>query len=256
MKPMNIPIELLVYALSNRKVNPLRLFLYLKSQGSGYVDWTPEQKEKILSALNIKSPKTINANLKWLIKKGWVTVNSKRKSIRICGYKVIASKLQFRCFTGAVCEINIFTDSSLFRPFIYAAVITYYLKYNQRKARQLGREKGRPNLNCRYPNLPAKYLAEVMTLGKSTITRYRQDAWAAGFIKMKHRYKPLLISIEELDFYRTVCEEDSASLVVHHNQVKQQLANVIYSNIVLRTKPDLKILIRQRQKLDSLHEGF
>ena len=241
---MNIPIELLVYALSNRKVNPLRLFLYLKSQGSGYVHWTPDRKEKILSALNIKSPKTINANLKWLLKKGWVSINSKRASVRVVSYLVLAKKLNFKCATGVICENQNFNN---FRPFIYAAVITYYLNSKYCIARQSAYKKGGANSNCRYPNLPAKYLAEIMALGKSTITRYRQEAWDAGYIKMKYMFRPLNISFQDLEFYRAVDDEDSRCLVIHEKQVKIQLPNEIISNVKLRTKQNLKRYIKSRK---------
>ena len=244
MQTMNIPIELLVFALSNGKVNALRLFINLKSQGSGYVDWTPEQKERILLDLNIKSPKTINTNLKWLLKKGWVTMNNKRVSIRVVGYLVLAKKLNFQCATGVICENQNFNN---FRPFIYAAVITYYLNSKYCIARQSARKKGSVMMNWSYRNLPAKYLAEVMCLGKSTIIRYRQEAWDAGYIKMKYMFKPVHISIQELKFYRAMGDPDSCRLVIHENQTKFQLPNEIISNLKLRTKQNLKRYINSRK---------
>jgi len=253
VQTLNIPIELLVYALSNRKVNPLRLFLYLKSQGSGYVSWDAEQKEKILSGLDLKSPKTIEANLTWLLGNGWVSMNTKRASIHVVSYLVLAKKFDFKCATGAVCELQ---NLKNFRPFIYAAVVTYYLQYKYRIARQSARKKGRTTTNCRYRDLPADYLAKVLNLGKSTIVRYRQKAWDAGFIKMKHRYKPLLLPIEELEFCRIYGDEEAWQLVIHNNQVKIQLSNAITSYIHLRTKPSLKKHIHSWKKVDPLYEGF
>jgi hypothetical protein len=253
MKPMNIPIELLAFALSNRKVNPLRLFIYLKDQGSGYVSWNAEFKEKILSDLDLKSPKTIEANLTWLLRNGWVSINTKRASVRVVSYLVLAKKLHFQCATGAVCELE---NLNNFRPFIYAAVVTYYLQYKFRIARQSARKKGRTTTNCHYRDLPANYLAKVLNLGKSTIVRYRQKAWDAGFIKMKHRYKPLLIPIEELKFCRIYGDEEAWQLVIHNNQVKIQLSNAITSYILLRTKPSLKKYIQSRKKVDPFYEGF
>lgn len=253
MQTLNIPIELLVFALSSRKVSPLRLFLYLKSQGSGYIKWDLEQREKILSDLDLKSPKTIQANLNWLLRNGWVCMNTKRGSVRVVSYLVLAKKLHFQCATGAVCELQSLKN---FRPFIYAAVVTYYLQYKYRIARQSARKKGRTTTNCRYRDLPADYLAKVLKLGKSTIVRYRQKAWDAGFIKMKHRYKPLLLPIEELEFCRIYGDEEAWQLVIHNNRVKIQLSNAITSYIQLRTKPSLKKYISSRKKVDPLYEGF
>ncbi|MDE5423668.1 hypothetical protein L3073_15725 [Ancylomarina sp. DW003] len=225
----------------------------MKSQGSGYVSWDTEQKEKILSGLNLKSSKTIEANLTWLLRNGWVSMNSKRECLRVVSYLVLAKKLNFQSATGAVCELQ---NLKNFRPFIYAAVVTYYLHYKDRIARQSARKKGRTTTNCRYRDLPADYLAKVLKLGKSTIVRYRQKAWDAGFIKMKHRYKPLFLPIEELEFCRIYGDEDAWQLVIHNNQVKIQLSNAISSYICLRTKPSLKKHIQARKKVDPIKEGI
>jgi len=246
---MNIPIELLVYALSKRKVSQVRLFLYLKSQSTGYLPWTKQVKERVQKDLDIKDVRTIDRNLQWLLKNKWITSNTKRKSIRVVSYLVLAKKLQFRSATGAIFSTIYFIN---FRPFIYAAVVTYYLQYKHRLAKQSERKKGRSTTNCSYRDMPAEYLAAVLHLGKSTIVRYRQKAWDAGFIKMKHRHKPLFMPIEELGFCRIYGDEDAWQLVIHNNQVKVQLSNAISTYVVLRTKPALKKYIRYLQKVDPL----
>jgi len=249
MHSMNIPIQLLVFALSQRKVNQVRLYLYLKSQCSGYLPWTPELIEKIKCDLRIKERRTVESNLKWLVKNKWIIKNSKRESIRVISYLLLSNKLQFSSATGALFDTSQFHN---IRPFIYAAVVTYYLKYKHRLAKQSERKKGRSITNCSYRDMPATYLANVLRLGKSTIVRYRQKAWDAGFIKMKHRYKPLFLPIEELPFCRIYGDEEAWQLVIHNNQVKVQLSNAITSYIQLRTKPGLKKHIRTREKLDPL----
>jgi hypothetical protein len=246
---MNIPIELLVFALSKRKVSQLRLYLYLKSQCSGYLSWTPDLVEKIQADLGIKEPRTIDRNLQWLLKNKWIITNTKRGSIRIVSYLVLSKKLQFRSATGAIFDT---IDFHNFRPFIYAAVVTYYLQYKHRIAKQSERKKGRSITNCSFRDMPAEYLASVLKLGKSTIIRYRQKAWDAGFIKMKHRYKPLFIPIGELDFCRIYGDEEAWQLVIHNNQVKIQLSNAITTYIHLRTKSSLKKRIHATEKVDPL----
>ncbi|WP_372753141.1 hypothetical protein [Labilibaculum sp.] len=246
---MNIPIELLVFALSKRKVSQVRLYLYLKSQCSGYLPWTKQIKEKVKKDLAIKDSRTIDRNLHWLLKNRWITKNAKRGSIRIVSYLVLSKKLQFRSATGAIFST---IDFQNFRPFIYAAVVTYYLHYKHRIAKQSERKKGRSTTNCSFRDMPAEYLANVLRLGKSTIVRYRQKAWDAGFIKMKHRYKPLFIPVEEIGFCRIYGDEEAWQLVIHNNQVKIQLSNAITSYIHLRTKPGLKKHIHPTEKVDPL----
>ena len=249
MRSINIPIELLVFALSNRKVNQVRLYLYLKCQCSGHMPWNQETIEKIKTDLHIKETRTIHSNLKWLLKNSWVVMNSKRGVIRIVSYLVLSQKLQFSSATGALFNTDQFHN---FRPFIYAAVLTYYLKYKHRIAKQSERKKGRSITNCSFQDMPAQYLASILKLGKSTTIRYRQKAWDAGFIKMKHRYKPLYIPLDELEFCRIYSDEEAWQLVIHNNQVKVQLSNAITSYVRLRTKPALKKHIRAREKVDPL----
>ncbi|RKE04166.1 hypothetical protein BXY64_1181 [Marinifilum flexuosum] len=249
MRSMNIPIELLVFALSKRKVNQVRLYLYLKSQCSGYLPWNQETIEKIKRNLSIKETRTIHNNLEWLVKNSWVIMNSKRGVIRVVSYLVLSKKLQFHSATGALFDTSQFHN---FRPFIYAAVLTYYLKYRHRIARQSERKKGRSITNCSFHEMPAQYLASILKLGKSTTTRYRQKAWDAGFIKMKHRYKPLYIPLDELEFCRIYGDEEAWQLVIHNNQVMVQLSNAITSYVRLRTKPALKKCICSREKVDPL----
>jgi len=100
--------------------------------------------------------------------------------------------------------------------------------------------------------MPAQYLASILKLGKSTTTRYRQKAWDAGFIKMKHRYKPLYIPLDELEFCRIYGDEEAWQLVIHNNQVMVQLSNAITSYVRLRTKPALKKCIYSWEKVDPL----
>ncbi len=249
MRNMNIPIELLVFALSKRKVNQVRLYLYLKSQCSGYLPWNQETIQKIKRDLSIKETRTIQNNLTWLIKNSWVIMNSKRGVIRVVSYLVLSKKLQFHSATGVLFDTSQFHN---FRPFIYAAVLTYYLKYRHRIARQSERKKGRSITNCSFHEMPAQYLASILKLGKSTTMRYRQKAWDAGFIKMKHRYKPLYIPLDELEFCRIYGDEEAWQLVIHNNQVMVQLSNAITSYVRLRTKPALKKCIYSREKVDPL----
>ncbi|MFA8437057.1 MAG: hypothetical protein ACEPOZ_21330 [Marinifilaceae bacterium] len=246
---MNIPIELLVFALSCRKVNPVKLYLCLKAMGAGHLLLTPGVKKAIREQLALRDQRTLEANLNWLLKKGWVTLNRKRGSLRVVGYPALARKLGFRCATGALFTPDQFPN---FRPFIYAAVVTYYLQYKYRTAKQSERKKGRSRTNCSCRDLPAKYLALVLRLGKSTVIRYRQRAWDAGYIKMRHRYQPALVPIEHLDFCRIYGDEEAYQLVIHNGRVMVQLSNAITSYIQLRTKPSLKKCIRHLQKVDPL----
>ncbi|MDA3929223.1 MAG: hypothetical protein PF541_09700, partial [Prolixibacteraceae bacterium] len=64
---MNIPITLITYALTNKVVNQLKLYLYLKSVCSGHFKLNDKNIELACEYLGLKTEKTFHKNLHWLI---------------------------------------------------------------------------------------------------------------------------------------------------------------------------------------------
>ena len=69
---LSIPVDLLVYALRDRKVNHVKLFIGLKSMFNG--QFMPDDRtiSMICQVMGYKSKKTFNTHLNWLVAKNWI----------------------------------------------------------------------------------------------------------------------------------------------------------------------------------------
>ena len=99
----NIPATLCEYALVNRKINQLKLYIYLKVNCSGEISYNYKSYSKWSKELEISS-KTTKSSLAWLIENKWVTVNSKKETLKIISYRKLSKKLGLKFKTGYLFE--------------------------------------------------------------------------------------------------------------------------------------------------------
>ena len=197
MKPIytTIPIKLCEYALVNRKVNHLMLFIYLKHISSGHVSYSNENIR--LWAIDInKSEKWVKSALKWLIKNGWITVNSKRQSYRVVSYKQLFKKLQLKSLTAVVFEPN---DFSELKSFCCAVVIAYslFIKRLRDKKRQSVSIMDDTSKSCYFHQkgfieMPLSYLAKDIGVSVSTANNYKRIAKGAKLLIVKRQLSFIL----------------------------------------------------------------
>lgn len=119
-----IPIALCKYAIKNRKVNHLKLYIYFKLTSSGHIKYSSHSISAWATDIEM-SERWIKDAIKWLVEKGWITVNSKRKSYRIISYMQLCNKLKLDKNSAVKFEND---DFSNFRQFLSAALITKCLK--------------------------------------------------------------------------------------------------------------------------------
>lgn len=184
----NIPVSLCEYALVNRKVNQLKLFMYLKLHCDGYIE---EDINKWSKQIGIQV-KTVKSSLKWLIKNRWITVNSKRNVLHVISYERLTSKLKMKVNTGILIDLKTEVDYQNFRALCCAVIITYYVRrkrYFDRRSERIygGSKKNRSGVKGFYP-MPNGYLAKCLHLSTSTAFRIKQEAEKARFIETKKDY--------------------------------------------------------------------
>ena len=236
---MNLPITIPAYALSHKVVNQLKLYLYLKWVCSGHFK---VEEETILAAcefLEWKTPKTFNKNLLWLIKNKWVAYNSTTGSIRVKSFARLCNRLDIKTKTGVIFDQK---DFKTFRPFIYAAVITWSIRkrnwFNQRQPelKKGGSRKSVPDPNAKQSiqALPNRYLAKILELDHSTISRYRAAAAEAGYITLLHQYEDTELPATFISALRSSIPEEADILVVHYGTVQRQLPDRIFSSLHLK----------------------
>lgn len=182
----NIPVSLCEFALVNRKVNHLKLYIHLKLNSDGFVVYDEKSHKEWSKEIGISS-KTIKTSLDWLIKNKWITVNGKRNALHIISYKKLGQKLGLNFKSGILFESNRQIDYGYFKAFCCAAVICYYLNKKRYFNRQSVIIKGIANTNCKrtsgfYP-MANGYLAKCLRVSLSTAFRIKNEAEEAGFIE-------------------------------------------------------------------------
>lgn len=216
------------YALVNQRVNHLALYLYLKHNSSGYIEYGGGAYKQWTTDLKMSERWTREA-LKWLIKKRWITVNSKRESYRIISFKKLHHKLNLGTNSAVIYELDDFTS---LKEFCCAGVITYYMKvkhFAEKKGRSVSKIGDAKKNRCFHPKgfyaMPNSYLAKC--LGVCTATA--------------HNYK--------------ICAEKSGLIEVRNNSsyfIDDLRANITYKDIpfIIKTYPDLKGRIRVNKDKD------
>jgi hypothetical protein len=128
-------------------------------------------------------------------------------------------------------------DFNTFRPFIYASVITWAMTAKQKSKRESERKKGHSRKSSpysRFKDLPNRYLSEILELNQCSISRYKEIANKAGYIKIHHQYDDTRKAPEYLHQMRKYSEPKIAnSLVIRNGSIQIRKADLIFSNIRL-----------------------
>lgn len=181
----NIPVSLIQYALVNRKINHLKLYIHLKLKDNGYVVYNNHSCKIWAEEIGIHE-KTVKSSLDWLIAKKWVTGNKKRCVLRIISYRNLSLKLDLSLKTGYLFEPENYKN---FKALCCAVVICYYLCKKRYFNRRSGNIKGFPITNSQKSNgfypMANGYLANCLNVSISTACRYKQEAEETGYIKTK-----------------------------------------------------------------------
>jgi hypothetical protein len=250
---LNVPVELCKYALTNHKVNQVKLYVYLKTICSGHFKVNKNLIAIVCKELKLKSGKTFKSNLNWLLEENWITVNSKSKSYRIIGFRQLAKKLEFNSATGALFDPPEFEK---FRAFLIGAVISYHSKWKRRKAWQSGLLEGSPRKSCKPPSDPSDfaclYLAKILNVSKTTASKYKVIAEKAGYIKIEKCFSQIDVPISQLPLLKKYSDKSIEKIRSINGKVCLQEADKIYPSIHLRRKSNIKCC---RKKSEPIKKG-
>ncbi len=236
---MNIPITLISYSLSNKIVNQFRLYLYMKKVTSGQFKLDEKSMNDACDFLEIICSETFFKNLDWLVKNKWVTVNSYTNSYRVISFTRLCHKLRIPTQTGVVFETD---DFRTFRPFLYAAVIAWQVRRKDWVERQPVRKEGRtsksmPAMKAYFPKseMPNRYLAKVLDLDYSTVSKYKKAAARAGYIRYSHQYRDTGYSKDLMYCLKQGYPDEAGQFLVRKGTIHRQLPDVI-NNALIRIK--------------------
>jgi hypothetical protein len=185
-----LPVGICIYALRNGKANQIKLYIYLKSISSGHIKYDNtiyDYCKEWAKDLNCH-PKSIKSRIDWLIKKNWITINSKSKSIRLVSYKQICFKNKIDTKRAAIYEPNHYND---FKAFCIGVVMMHFRnrkKWNDRRSvsnKTNDASKNRHAFSKKFYPMPNLYLAKCLGVSKTTAFKFKKEAIKHGYIIRK-----------------------------------------------------------------------
>ena len=125
----------------------------------------------------------------------------------------------------------------VFRPFIYAAFITWAMSAKKRIESKSGCKKGSSSKSLHYSHysLPLRYAAKILDLDYSTISKYKSIAEEYGFLKTQKQYEEVHLDPCHIDEIRKYNEE-GYRYVIRNKKIYYQKPDIIESTIHLTYK--------------------
>lgn len=245
----SVPIQLIMFVLTNKLVNEFRTFLMLKMYAkTGVIGINSNEQKLVIKKLKI-SEKTFKRHLKRLEKRHWIGNDSKNLFLR--GWSFIDEQGNAKDFSRKVEVCNAFLNKTKFRGYLMGAVISYqvrFLNYKKREERKNGRSKQSRHNNS-HP-LSLTHLASLLKMTKSSIVNLKKEAIQNGFV---FRYKNYHVT-------KTKISKDEL------NTLRKNLSGNFYP---IRTKGKLVLIepdlfssglifkrFRYKTKLDPIINGY
>lgn len=200
---------------------------------SGHYKIRDENIKAACAFFGLKTEKTIHKNLQWLIYYKWVAYNSNTSSIRVKSFARLCHILDIETKSGVFFENDDFHN---FRPFLYAAIYAWSIRHKNWIERQSVRKKGRASKSMSKPKfqLPNRYLAKILELDHSTISRYKLAASEAGYIIINHHFDDTELPEKFKNILKKSMPEEAHLFVMHNKTVQRQLPDTITTNIYLK----------------------
>jgi hypothetical protein len=153
--------------------------VYFKQISSGHIKYETTGASAWSSDICMSERWTRDA-VRWMIKKRWITVNTKKKYYRIISYKQLCRKLELEPLASVLFEND---DYEGFRQFLSATVITDCLKIKKltdRKNQSVSRMAD-TNMNWHFyskgfHSLPIAYIAKRLGICNSRANKIKK--WA------------------------------------------------------------------------------
>lgn len=226
-----IPVEICNFAITNKCIKPLQLYIYLKSISSGKFRFTKQDQVKCAKALGYKSVKSVANNLNLLLKRNWVGYNISSGIYFIRSFNRIKNSIQAKSNTCA--EFNT-KEIKQFKAFVAGASISYMV--NQQKRRKwLSESKNRGSKpNSQIPDyypVANLALAQMWKLALSSAFELKKLAFKNGYISVKKNFTAINVSLEHKKQYQKSNPEIAHKVRVKNNKLFLQAPDQVMSKI-------------------------
>lgn len=241
----SIPVDLCQYCICNRKINHLKVYLYLKFTSSGHVKYLNNHLDiaKNIAEYLQLNQKTVKSCLNWLILNGWITTYSNIKSLRIVSYSNLRGVIGIKTSRAVIYENETFKD---LRNFCCAVLVIYYRNYKRWCDRRSVLKKGDARLHTNrkpkgYYPLPCLYLAKCLNVSKKTAFKYKKEAMKYGHIEVKKKFTPVIINGVQLtnehrDSLKFISDINLGRVRKGKKYLKYIDADLIKSNLYMKRK--------------------
>jgi hypothetical protein len=237
---------LIKYALVNRKVNHLMLFIYFKHIASGHIKYSNDNIKTWANDINM-SERWVRDALKWMVRNKWITVNQKKKSYRIISYKQLCKQLEITSISAIIYEQD---DFSEFKNVCCAAVITHYLKFkkymdkkkNQSVSSLTDTSSSWYFYSKGFCAMPISYLARCLGVSNSTANKFKKCAIKSNLIDVRKNFRKLfdgngnMLTIEHLPYLKEACPNMAGRLRTNGKYLSIVEADIIKSEIFTKRK--------------------
>lgn len=231
----NIPVQLCQWALKNKKVRELQVFLWLKLHCSGKIRINQEVLQKLTCDLGLKSVKTVKSSLTSLMDKHWVTQSKRSGYYFIKGFESIRRMERFDRRTAVEFSLS---DIKKVKGFLISVVITNLIGSQKRRERAIEREKGHSKTLVRKPPIffpiATGALAKILGVSISTAWEYKKIARRQKFIRIRKSRAELKMDTHEFRNMRKYGEEAQVNKFRYEkDKIQEFLPDKIATNLRL-----------------------
>lgn len=242
---MLIPIEMCKYAITNKFIRPLQLYIYLKTQHVGCFKLELCCLKKIANDIGLKSVKTVKTNLELLIKRNWVGLNNKSGNYFVRGFEAVRRQEGFNYRASAIFYIS---DIKEIKAFTAGAVISYLVRQQKRRDWVAGRLKRRSlqatQPSSQYYPVAILALAKILNISFAKAHRIRELAAKKGFIFLRQNFQNTDVEIG-LKLQYQKCRPDIANRMrIKSHKVMLQLISTVLPLVELRKRKKMKAYSR------------
>ncbi len=123
-----------------------------------------------------------------------------------------------------------------FDRILHAAMYSWAIRKKNWYQRQPGRKEGRPRKSMSKPifEMPNEYMAKILNLHASTISRYKLAAETSGLITREHKFQDTELPEAFLYGLQKYNPDSAHQLVIWNDTVQVQLPDIIISSVRLK----------------------
>ena len=196
---LKVPLDLCIYAFTENKLKPFRLFIFLTSATQGNIILTGKDLAAIRQALKIKSNKTISNNLKILLELNWIGYDKRSKKYWIRGFDQLRKKLDLANRKAVEFGPEYLEN---FSEYCFSAILGRIKIFQEWRARaaRMKRRRAFQNLAL-FPGfwpIANIYISKYIKISLSGSARYKRLAQKAGYLKIKKALYVMPIKPNEL----------------------------------------------------------